>query len=73
MSYLLQPEQSAKFAELSGTAPSNKSAKPTLSANAGLVNAFDSTNTGTTQQVNADWWSQNFAATAATFTTWLNG
>lgn len=73
LSFLLQPAQQAKMAELAGVAPSNLLAKPVYTANGNKVNAFGKSDTGTTFQVNATWWSSHFNQISAEFTSWLNG
>jgi len=73
MSFLLQPAQQAKMAELAGVAPSNLLAKPVYTANGNKVNAFGKADTGTTFQVNAQWWSSHFNQISTEFTNWLNG
>ena len=73
-SFLLQPDQSAKFAELSGAAPSNDKAKPVYTANGNAVNAFGPANTGkVTMQVDAAYWGKNYNQVQAKVTQWLNG
>ncbi len=73
ISFLLQPAQQAKMAELAGVAPSNLLASPVYTANGNKVNAFGKADTGTTFQVNATWWSSHFNQISTEFTNWLNG
>lgn len=73
ISFMLKPEQSQKMSELSGTAPANNMAKPSLSANGEKVNAWGAANTGTRVQVDAEYWGEHFNDVSAQFTKWLNG
>ncbi len=73
-SYLLQPEPSAKMAELAGAGAANTKAKPTYTANGDAVNAFGPVNTGkVTMQVDAAYWGKNYNQVQAQVTNWLNG
>ncbi|MFJ6653297.1 extracellular solute-binding protein [Microbacterium sp. NPDC091313] len=72
IAYATQPEQSAKFAELSGTSPANVEAQPAYDDLAEKFNAFAEGRT-TTVQLDAKWWSQNVADVQSRFTTWLAG
>jgi putative spermidine/putrescine transport system substrate-binding protein len=72
IAYATQPEQSAKFAELSGTSPANLDAEPAYDDLAEKFNAFADGRT-TTVQLDAQWWSENVADVQNRFTTWLAG
>ncbi|WP_187270699.1 extracellular solute-binding protein [Lacisediminihabitans profunda] len=73
ISFLLQPEQSAKMASLAGVAPSNNKAVPTYTERGNLVNAFGKANTGTNVQANAAYWGEHYNQVQAQVTAWLNG
>jgi putative spermidine/putrescine transport system substrate-binding protein len=73
-SYLLQPAQSAKMAELAGAGASNTAAKPKYTDNGNAVNAFGPANTGkVTMQIDANYWGKNYNKVQAQVTNWLNG
>lgn len=72
VAFASQPQQSAKFAELSGTAPSNLDARPRYDAEAA---ALDPLAEGHGAVVNLDpkWWGEHADDTRRTFTVWLGG
>ncbi|MFA4929670.1 MAG: ABC transporter substrate-binding protein [Patulibacter sp.] len=72
VAFATKPEQSAKFAELSGTAPSNLDAKPQYSPEAA---ALDPLTEGRGEAVNiqSEWWGTNVDETRRKFTAWLGG
>lgn len=72
LAFATKPEQSAKFSELSGTAPANTTAKPNYDE---VTKKFDvfTEGRGTTTQMDVDWWAENFNATQQKFTIWLAG
>lgn len=72
IAYATQPEQSARFAELSGTSPANLDATPDYDETAEKFNAFEEGRT-TTVQLDAKWWSENVSDVQNRFTTWLAG
>jgi putative spermidine/putrescine transport system substrate-binding protein len=73
ISFLLQPEQSAKMASLAGVAPANLKSVPTYSDNGNRINAFGEANTGTTVQASAEYWGKNYNQISTKVTQWLNG
>jgi putative spermidine/putrescine transport system substrate-binding protein len=72
IAFATQPEQSARFAELSGTAPSNVDARPRLSAEAAELDPLAE---GHGEAVNLDpeWWGANTDEAREQFTAWLGG
>lgn len=73
LGFVLQPEQSARVAEIAGVGTSNLEATPNLSANGAAVNTFGEANSGETFAVDAQWWGKNFSEVSAKLTQWLNG
>jgi len=73
IAYATQPEQSAKFAELSGTSPANREAQPDYDDLAEKFNAFAGDERTETTQLDATWWSKNVSDVQNRFTTWLAG
>ncbi len=73
IAYATQPEQSAKFAELSGTSPANLEAKPQYDDLAQKFDAFADDGRTETVQLDAVWWSENVDDVQARFTAWLAG
>lgn len=72
IAFATKPAQSAKFAELSGTAPANLEAKPTYDAQAAEIDPLADGH-GETVTVDPTWWGENGDQTRQTFTTWLGG
>ncbi|MCW2714944.1 MAG: hypothetical protein JWN88_1991 [Frankiales bacterium] len=72
LAFATKPEQSARFSELSGTAPANTTAKPVYDAVTKKFDAF-AEGRGTITQMDVEWWAQNFNATQQKFTIWLAG
>jgi len=72
LSFVLQPEQQSRIAEVAGVDPVNRDADPTRSVNSNSVNAFGPANTGTTVAIDQQWWGQNWAAAVARFHAWRN-
>jgi putative spermidine/putrescine transport system substrate-binding protein len=72
IAFATKPEQSAKFAELSGTAPANIQAKPSYDALGVETDPFAD---GHGEVVNVDptWWGENGDEARQSFTTWLGG
>lgn len=74
ISFVLQPEQSAAFAELTGTSPTNDDADPHLEGNTIRVNAFDpEVNPGENVTTDAEWWGEHYTEAAEQYFGWLNG
>ncbi len=73
IAFATQPEQSAAFAEASGTSPANLAAKPTYDDLAAKFNAFADDGRTETTQLDAVWWSENINEVQNRFTTWLAG
>lgn len=72
IAFATKPEQSAKFAELSGTAPSNVEAKPQYSAEAAELDPL-AEGRGEAVNIQPDWWGANVDETRRKFTAWLGG
>lgn len=72
IAFATKPEQSAKFAELSGTAPSNVDAKPQYSAEAAELDPL-AEGRGEAVNIQPDWWGTNVDETRRKFTAWLGG
>lgn len=72
MSFMLQPEQQATMAELSGVAPSNLLSQPSLTETGEKINAFGPANTGRSVAVDPIWWGQNWNQISEEFNRWLN-
>jgi Spermidine/putrescine-binding periplasmic protein len=72
LSYVLQPSQQARIAEVGGVEPVNREAEPARSANGDLVDAFGPANTGTTVAIDQQWWGQNRTEALAAFEAWRN-
>lgn len=72
LSFLLQPEQQAKMAEVGGVAPVNREAEPEWSETGAVVNGFGSANTGSSVAVDPAWWSQQGPEILAQFNAWRN-
>jgi putative spermidine/putrescine transport system substrate-binding protein len=72
LSFVLQPDQQTRIAELAGVEPVHLDAKPDRSANSNLVNAFGPANAGTTVAIDQQWWGQNWASTVTKFNVWLS-
>jgi putative spermidine/putrescine transport system substrate-binding protein len=72
IAFASQPEQSATFAELSGTAPANLAARPRYDAEAADLDPLAK---GHGEVVNLDpaWWGKNADAVRRKFTVWLGG
>ncbi len=72
IAFATKPEQSARFAELSGTAPSNLDARPRYSAEAAELDPLAS---GHGEAVNLDpaWWGGHTDEARQKFTAWLGG
>jgi putative spermidine/putrescine transport system substrate-binding protein len=70
LSFVLQPAQQARIAELLGVSPINLGAQPTWSENGAKVDAFGEANDGTSVAVDQVWWSQNWTETSTKFNTW---
>lgn len=70
---LVQPEPIAKITELLGTAPVNLKAKPNLTENGKLVEAYGPANTGKTVLQDIDWYADNFDAVTTKLNNWLVG
>lgn len=67
-----KPERSARFAQLSGTAPSNTEARPDYSKEAEDLDPLAEGH-GETVTVDPKWWGANAETTRRTFTSWLGG
>jgi len=72
LSFVLQPSQQTRIAEVTGVEPVNLEAEPNRSDSSNSVNAFGPANTGTTVAIDQQWWGQNWASTSAEFHAWLN-
>lgn len=72
LSYVLQPSQQTRIAEVTAVEPVNLDAKPNRSDNSNAVNAFGPANAGTTVSIDQQWWGQNWASVSTNFHTWLN-
>ncbi|MEQ3548974.1 extracellular solute-binding protein [Pseudonocardia nematodicida] len=74
LEFVLRPEQSAKFAELTGTSPTNDAARPHLKGNEGRVDAMNpSVNTGRSITTDPEWWGEHYTEVAERYLGWLNG
>lgn len=73
IAFATQAPQSAKFAELSGTAPANVNAKPTYDAKAAELDPLAGKDRGETIQIDSKWWAENGDDTRRKFTLWLGG
>ncbi|MBX6750038.1 MAG: extracellular solute-binding protein [Micromonosporaceae bacterium] len=72
LSFVLQPNQQSRIAEVTAVEPVNRDADPNRSVNSNSVNAFGPANTGTTVAIDQQWWGQNWADALAEFNAWRN-
>lgn len=71
--FTLQPEPSAKMAELAGVSPVNLNSKPVKTKNAEAVDILGKANTGKTIIQDTDYFSKNFNKLQPVLTNWLLG
>jgi putative spermidine/putrescine transport system substrate-binding protein len=70
---VVQPDPVAKITELVGTAPVNLKAKPNLTENGKLVQAYGPVNTGATVVQDIDWYAEHWDDVSTRLTNWLVG
>jgi putative spermidine/putrescine transport system substrate-binding protein len=73
LEYVVQPEPSAREAELGGVTAINLKSKPKLSENGKLVDPYGDANTGETVLQDAGWYAQNYNKLQPILTKWLSG
>lgn len=73
ISFVLQPEPNAAFADYAGLTPTNLESTLVRDENGAKVDAFDeSVNEGELLTIDADWWGKNVTTVADAVNTWLN-
>jgi putative spermidine/putrescine transport system substrate-binding protein len=68
-----QPEQAAKFAELSGAGAANTAAKPQLNDLQKQVDAFAPELAANRHFIDADWWTEHYAEMVEKWSNWQIG
>jgi len=73
LKFMVQPEQSAREAELGGVGAINLKSKPKLSENGQKVDIYGPENTGETIVQNIAWYAENYNDVQPRLVAWLNG
>lgn len=73
LQFMVQPEQSAREAELGGVTPVNLNSKPSFSDNGKIVDIYSDDNTGDILYQDSTWYAEHYNDLQPVLIKWLNG